>query len=102
MMLLQSGSLRVLGDRSGDYAHKNGYSSGIIICLGLESKLKILLKIRVNGSPWHYDASDNSWGYPLSVGDGLEMVISYNWVISFPNKEIFDLFIKLYACKVCR
>ena len=35
MMLLQSGSLRVLGDRSGDYAHKNGYSSGIINCLDL-------------------------------------------------------------------
>jgi len=42
--LAESGSLRVLGDRSGDYAHKNGYSSGSMAALGI-----MMLLITVGG-----------------------------------------------------
>ena len=92
MSLFQSGSLRVLGDRSGNYAHKNGYSSGIRYVLP-RYQLNILnhKHLRVNGSPWHYDAFDNSGGHPRSFGTCLKMVISLNVVISFPNKVIFYL-----------
>ena len=94
MSLFQSGSLRVLGDRSGNYAHKNGYSSGKrdmrnVAMLLYQSNILNHIYLRLNGSPWHYDAFDNSGRNPRSFGACLKMVISLNIVITFPNKVIF-------------